>query len=467
MIARILPALNTPAAMTHDNAGILATETIRRGLVSRLLLLGGSLAFIWLIAESVTVLAFIVAVVTTSFGVIIAADILLRREAVRRHTADLFVLLTLIGLIAANLSGGLSTLTGTSESLEGQLPLFLGISFYALQVAGVGYDVLRGHICRPRFLDYLVFVLLCFKFYSGPLERAVDLDRIVNRTRTLTLDLVWEGFGWVVLGFFFKFVIANPIVTLIDLDTYDPLSTVFVASVAELRIYFDFAGYSFMAVGLAKFAGIDLLLNFRQPLYAPNIAEFWRRWHVSIGRWLRHYAYLPLKDAVKRRGIPTPLVAPSVFFISALWHGATFNFALWGTIHAAAFLLYTQILSKRNWPPLLGHTALISLLIFVRLLYIDADSHRLAGKLLAFGDTRAWSGSAQALTQRFVGLSSSVWLALGLAVVVLVLEPISARIYRTLDYAIFRSVIAVAVMMILIFALARVQSEAIFVYARN
>lgn len=374
----------------------------------------------------------------------------------------------MLALIVSNMSGALSTLTGTSDSLGGQLPILLGISFYALQVAGVGSDTLRGEIARPSLLDYLIFVLLGFKFYSGPLERAIDLDRIVNRVPPLTLDRVWDGFTWTLLGFFMKFVIANPLVALIQLDTVSPIATFSVAAMAELRIYFDFAGYSFMAVGLAKLAGIELTNNFRQPLYAPNIRDFWHRWHVSLGQWLRQYIYFPIRDAMRRREMSTRFLAPSVFFVSALWHGFTFNFALWGIIHATVFFLYVRVLSKRRWHPLLGHAAILLLLIFVRLIYIDADAGRLAGKLAAFGDFDAWRvglAGLRSLDLAHIPLRPAI--ATGLALVFLALEGISERRYGTIDYRLFRGIGAVIIILPLILLLLYEQPDAIFVYARH
>jgi D-alanyl-lipoteichoic acid acyltransferase DltB (MBOAT superfamily) len=343
-----------------------------------------------------------------------------------------------------------------------------GHQFYALQMTGVASDVLRGNITRPPLLDYLLFVLLGFKFYSGPLERAIDLDRLINRVPSLTLDRAWEAFSWTLLGFFMKFVVANPLVAMINLETTNPIATFWVATVAELRIYFDFAGYSFMAVGLAKFAGIDLTNNFMQPLYAPNIREFWHRWHITLGRWLRHYFYVPLRDGIRARQWPTMLVAPSVFFISALWHGVTFNFALWGLIHAAAFFFYVQVLARRSWPPLLGHLTLLLLLIFVRLLYIDEDAVRLGGKLLDFGSASAWrSGFIDIAQLNLATVSPRSLIAIGLALIFLLLEPISARRYGTLDYRLFRTLPAMALILGLTILFVYEQPEAIFVYARH
>lgn len=326
----------------------------QRTTASKIGLLLGSLAFIWMIAGSWQTPALILCAIVVGFIGIAFTDQIIRRDDRRARAAGAAVTLIMLGLIAANISGVLSTLTGSVDSLDGQLPILLGVSFYALQVAGVASDVLRNLIARPQLLDYLVFVLLGFKFYSGPFERGIDLDEIVNHVAPASIDRTWTGFSWALLGFFMKFVIANPITKLIDLNTSDPVATTFVAFLSEVRIYFDFAGYSFMAVGLAKLAGIDLTNNFAQPFYASNIREFWYRWHISLGQWLRHNIYTPARDACRAHQIPTTLLAPAIFFVSALWHGATFNFLLWGIIHATAFFLFVRVLHKYRWHPALG-----------------------------------------------------------------------------------------------------------------
>lgn len=448
---------------------MLSDDTVQyRSIASKLGLLCGSIIFIYLVAGSVQVVGFILSLVVAGFGLIAILDNIFVGEVARRRAAAMLVCLIFIALVMANVMGGLSTLTGTQASLEGQLPLLLGISFYALQIAGIGSDLLRGLIPRPALLDYLVFILLGFKFYSGPLERGIDLDRVVNQKQEFNAARAWESFSWIVLGFFMKYVIANPLAMLIDVNAIDPLSNIFVATIAEFRIYFDFAGYSFMAVGLAKLAGIELTVNFRQPLSSPNITIFWRRWHVSFGRYLWHYFYSPMKESANRRNISTQWIAPSIFVASALWHGATFNFALWGALHAAAFLLYTRLLSKAKWPPVVGHTVILLLLIFARMLCIDPDTARLYGKLLNFFDPLSWRGSADMLLARIgevIGFKHGIVLLM--AVIFLVLEPLSERIYHTLDYTLFRTVTGVTLMLLLIFAFAHQEPNAIFVYARN
>ncbi len=440
----------------------------RRSLLSKCALLALSITLIWLIAGAWEILAFILAVVTAGWVAILLGDRYLDGERARKFAAGAAVAASMAAIIGANVSGLLGTLTGTAATLQNQWPVLLGVTFYALQVGGVASDVLRRTIARPPLLDYLVFILLGFKFYSGPLERATDLDRIVNQVEARTADAVWEGFSWTLLGIFMKFVIANPMSELIELNTVDPVATLAVATVAELRIYFDFAGYSFMALGLARLAGIELTNNFRQPLFAANLPDFWHRWHASFGNWLRQYIYFPLRDAMRERQIPTRLLAPSIFMVSAIWHGGTVNFAIWGAVHAFAFWLFVTTLSKRRWSPFAAHGSVIALLIFVRLLYIDADTGRLFGKLADFADPAAWQTGIASLSAITAStFPARALLAVGLSLVFILLEWVSIRRYATHDYRLFRTLPAMAIILILTLLLVYHSPTAIFVYARN
>jgi len=440
----------------------------RRSLPSKCALLALSVGLIWLIASDWQIVVFILTMVTSAWVAIAIGDRLLLRDRARAIAAGVSIAGAMAAIIGTNVSGLLGTLTGTAATLQNQWPVLLGITFYALQAGGVASDVFRRTIVRPALIDYLVFILLGFKFYSGPLERATDLDRIVNHVDARTADVVWEGFSWVLLGVFMKFVIANPMAELIILNTGDPISTLAVATVAELRIYFDFAGYSFMALGLARLAGIELTNNFRQPLFAANLPDFWHRWHASFGNWLRQYIYFPLRDAMRERQMPTRLLAPSVFMVSAIWHGGTVNFAIWGAVHAFAFWMFVAVLSKRRWSALAAHLSIVTLLIFVRLLYIDADTERLFAKLTQFVDLGAWQSGIAVLSK----LTTSTFpkralFAIGLSLAFILLEWVSIRRFGTHDYQLFRSLPAMAVILVLTVLFVHHSPSAIFVYARN
>ena len=445
-----------------------ATLASRRSLPSKCGLLALSIGLIWLIASDWQIVVFILTMVTSAWIAIAIGDRLLLRDRARAVAAGASIAGAMAAIVGANVSGLLGTLTGTAATLQNQWPVLLGITFYALQVGGVASDVFRRTIVRPALIDYLVFILLGFKFYSGPLERATDLDRIVNHVDARTADVVWDGFSWVLLGVFMKFVIANPMAELIVLNAENPISTLAVATVAELRIYFDFAGYSFMALGLARLAGIELTNNFRQPLFAANLPDFWHRWHASFGNWLRQYIYFPLRDAMRERQLPTRLLAPSVFMVSAIWHGGTVNFAIWGAVHAFAFWLFVAVLSKRRWSALAAHGSIVTLLIFVRLLYIDADTERLFAKLAQFVDLGAWqAGIADMSTLTISTFPKRALLAIGLSIAFILLERVSIRRFGTHDYQLFRSLPTMAVILVLTVLFVHHSPSAIFVYARN
>lgn len=456
------------AGMPPNQIAHAAPLDNRRSLTSKCMLLALSIALIWLIANDLQIVLFILTMVTGAWVAIAICDRLLLRDRVRAIAAGLSIAGTMAAIIGANVSGLLGTLTGSAATLQNQWPVLLGITFYALQVGGVASDVLRRTIVRPALIDYLTFILLGFKFYSGPLERATDLGRIVNHVDARTADVVWDGFSWVLLGVFMKFVIANPMAELIILDTEDPISTLAVATAAELRMYFDFAGYSFMALGLARLAGIELTNNFRQPLFARNLPDFWRRWHASFGNWLRQYIYFPLRDAMRERQMPTRLLAPSIFMVSAIWHGGTVNFAIWGAVHAFAFWMFVAVLSKRHWSALAAHGSIVLLLIFARLLFIDADTGRLFAKLAQFVDLGAWQAGIAVISMLTAStFPKRAMLAIGLSIAFILLEWVSIRRFGTHDYRLFRSLPAMSVILVLTVLFVHHSPSAIFVYARN
>jgi len=434
--------------------------------LSKFVLLAASLGFIWAISGSPWVAVFVLFAVSCAYIVIGLGDYLTADQVSRDRLAALFIIASLTGLTIGNLTGAIGVLTGGQASLAGQWPVTLGLSFYALQVAGVASDVLRRSIRLPKYADFLVFILLGFKFYSGPIERATDLERIVNEVARLSTARAWEGFSYAILGFFMKYVLADPLATLINLDTATPVATLGVAAIAELRIYFDFAGYSFMAYGLAIFAGIDLTINFRQPFQAPNIREFWRRWHVGLGSWLHRYVYSPTRDALRARQVPTNFVALVTFGFSAVWHGVTFNYALWLLVHAAAFLMFVRIFSKRRWPRLLGLMSFVLLLVLARLLSIDSDAPRLIAKLTAFADPAAWREGFGAIAAVPGALTRSQIVTVALATLFLGLEALSARLYGSIDYRLFRTRLGLGVILLLTVLLLQHQPNGNFVYAR-
>ncbi|RMF23786.1 MAG: MBOAT family protein, partial [Cyanobacteria bacterium J083] len=189
-----------------------------------------------------------------------------------------------------------------------------------------------------KFVDYVNFVAFFPQIVAGPIERRSTLFPQIEAFRfKFTVDNFLEGFRWISLGMFMKFVLADNLFPYIDLKIADnPWGVWFYAFLFTLRIYFDFAGYSFVAVGIAKFLGVRLTINFLAPYTSVSINEFWRRWHITLSNWFRDYVFLPLMGSKKHWAA---LFLFLTFTLSGFWHGAAWNFIIWGAYHGALLLV--------------------------------------------------------------------------------------------------------------------------------
>ncbi|MGK7944386.1 MAG: MBOAT family protein, partial [Microcystaceae cyanobacterium] len=197
-----------------------------------------------------------------------------------------------------------------------------GVSFYTFQMVSFVVDSLVARKKKPiGFLDYINFVAFFPQIVAGPIERRRDLfPQIENFRFKFTADNFENGLKWISLGLFMKFVLADNIAPFIDVSVADnPWAIWFFTFLFTLRIYFDFAGYSFVAVGLASFLGIKLTLNFLAPYTSQSINEFWRRWHITLSTWFRDYVFLPLMGSNKKWA---PFYLFLTFTLSGFWHGA-------------------------------------------------------------------------------------------------------------------------------------------------
>ncbi|MBU6399968.1 MAG: MBOAT family protein [Verrucomicrobia bacterium] len=223
----------------------------------------------------------------------------------------------------------------------------VGISFYTFQKVAFVIDTLAFHEPLPALLDYLNFAGFFPQIVAGPIERRRDLLPQMERFRfRWDPEAIDEGAGWVALGLFFKCALADNLATYFDASSVTNPYLIWLANgVFGLRIYYDFAGYSLIAVGLGRALGIRLTLNFLSPYCATSATEFWRRWHVTLSQWFRDYVYIPMG------GGRTPVWAWNVavvFVASGIWHGAGWNFVLWGALHAL-FLITNR--RCKNWIP--------------------------------------------------------------------------------------------------------------------
>ena len=219
----------------------------------------------------------------------------------------------------------------------------VGISFYTFHGMSYVFDIYRG-LRKPvsNFIDYAVFVCFFPLLVAGPIERANHLLPQVQAPRTFRYQQAVEGAKLVLWGLFKKAVIADSLAVMVDdiFDNYSShggLSLVLGAIGFSFQIYADFSGYSDIAIGTAKLFGFELLTNFRFPYFSRDIAEFWRRWHISLSSWFRDYLYVPLGGSREGK-LKTVRNTFVIFLVSGFWHGASWNFIVWGGIHACGFL---------------------------------------------------------------------------------------------------------------------------------
>lgn len=246
---------------------------------------------------------------------------------------------------------------GLKEStLDIILPV--GISFYTFQALGYMIDVYRGDIkAEKNFISYALFVSFFPQLVAGPIERSGNLLKQVKGITdkpSWNFEKVTRGLLVMLWGYFMKLVIADRAAILVDevFDSYymmEGVALLFGAVLFLVQLYCDFASYSAIAIGAAGILGIDLMQNFAAPFFSKSISEFWRRWHISLSSWLRDYIYIPLggNRCSKSRYYLNTMIT---FFISGLWHGASWHFVFWGVLHGGMIVI-GDILKpvKKKW----------------------------------------------------------------------------------------------------------------------
>jgi D-alanyl-lipoteichoic acid acyltransferase DltB (MBOAT superfamily) len=252
---------------------------------------------------------------------------------------------------AIQFSHGFKLLGLHANPLLLNIALPIGISFYTFHGMSYVFDIYRGKqkpVCN--FIDYAVFVSFFPLLVAGPIERANHLLPQVQKKRHFNYTRFVEGCRLMLWGMFKKVVIADSLSGIVDdmfnnYHYYNGVSLIFGAIVFSFQIYGDFSGYSDIAIGTAKLFGFELLSNFKYPYFSRDIAEFWRRWHISLSSWFRDYLYIPLGGSKqgKLKAVRNIFV---IFLVSGFWHGASWNFITWGCIHACGFL--PLLLFNRN-----------------------------------------------------------------------------------------------------------------------
>lgn len=310
----------------------------------------------------------------------------------RRHRRLAMVLAVLcnLGLLgvfkyADMFVGAADGLLGLGLPLPG-LGLPVGISFFTFQALSYVVDVYRGEVEPER--NYAV-VLLYISFFpqliAGPIVKYHDIAREL-RDRRATVDDVAVGLRRFCVGLAKKVMVANAMAA--AADHYFGAAPADLNAVAAwvgavaymLQIYFDFSGYSDMAIGLGRMFGFHFKENFNYPYVSTSIQEFWRRWHISLSTWFKEYLYIPLGG--NRKGTGRTMVNKlTVFLLCGLWHGASWTFVLWGLVHGL-FLMMERVVPVRRLPKALGHIYCL-LVVCLAFVLFRADTVAQAGTYLA------------------------------------------------------------------------------------
>lgn len=253
----------------------------------------------------------------------------------------------------------------------------VGISFYTFQMMSYVIDVYRGHVkAQKNIITLAVYIAMFPQLIAGPIVRYKDIE-IALGSRIHSLTKISLGIRRFAIGLGKKVIIANTLGSLAAQykATNEP-STIYVwlyAIAVALQIYYDFSGYSDMAIGLGKILGFELPENFNYPYISRSVTEFWRRWHMTLGTWFRDYLYIPLggNRVGKARWFLNIII---VWMVTGLWHGASWNYVIWG-LYFAVFLIIEKLVLNRylNGVHILGHIYLIATILFGFVIF-DGDS---------------------------------------------------------------------------------------------
>jgi D-alanyl-lipoteichoic acid acyltransferase DltB (MBOAT superfamily) len=223
----------------------------------------------------------------------------------------------------------------------------IGISFYTFQTLSYTIDVYRHRIApTTSLLDFAVFVAYFPQLVAGPIERAANLLPQIAKPRRIKIEQVNTGFFLILWGYFKKVVVADNCALIVEqvfnnyMD-YQGLDIVIGTLAFAVQIYGDFSGYSDIARGISRLMGIELMINFKLPYFALSPSDFWRRWHISLSSWLKDYLYIPL-GGNRKGSTRTYLNLLIVMLLGGLWHGAGWNFVIWGAFHGLILMIYRK-----------------------------------------------------------------------------------------------------------------------------
>ena len=294
--------------------------------------------------------------------------------------------LTLLGLFkyADFFISSFNAVTGLSIPLL-RLALPVGISFYTFQSLSYTIDVYRGKVpAQKNLVSFGAYVALFPQLIAGPIVRYVDVARELD-SRTHSWADACDGIRRFLIGFSKKIILADNFALLMKLFRESNEKSVLFywmyAIAFTLNIYFDFSGYSDMAIGLGRIFGFRFIENFNYPYLSKSVTEFWRRWHMSLGSWFRDYVYIPMggNRVPKLRWVFNIL---TVWMLTGLWHGASWNFVLWGLMFAVLLLIEKWVPQLQKLPSWARH-GYVLFLVMIRFVLFNAENLSQAGTDIA------------------------------------------------------------------------------------
>ena len=348
--------------------------------------------FFYAWGEPVYVLLMIASILTNFvFGIFIESELIKEKRAVRRAlfiSAVVFNILILgffkyYGFLAENINALFNADIAYSE-----LPLPIGISFYTFQVLSYVIDVYLGKVRLQRNpVSFALYVTMFPQLIAGPIVRYSDIESQLEQ-RNVSASKFGEGAQRFIQGLGKKVLIANSMGALWDITQAMDMTGISVFSAwlgiiaYTFQIYFDFSGYSDMAIGLGKMFGFEFMENFDHPYVSRSVTEFWRRWHISLGTWFREYVYIPLggNRCSRIRQIRNIM---AVWMLTGLWHGASWNFVVWGIYYGCLLLIEKFFLKKSidNAPAIISHVYCMLAVIIGWVLFASRDIESAAAYL--------------------------------------------------------------------------------------
>lgn len=355
------------------------------------------------------------------------------------------------------------------QSLDLNIILPVGISFYTFQTLSYTIDIYRGRLEPTKdAVAFFTFVSFFPQLVAGPIERAKHLLPQFNELKKFDDALAANGFRQLLWGFFAKIAVADSVAPIVDTifehHTNLGAGTLLLGAILfSIQIFGDFAGYSNIAIGTAAILGFDLMQNFNMPYFSRNIREFWTRWHISLSTWFRDYVYIPLggNRCSKTRHAFNILFT---FIISGLWHGANWTFLIWGVLHGLLYLITKPFSNKtvtdkiqfRQWPSILITFALVTLaFVFFRANNFTQAIDYLSG-------ITSWQSGDPIL--QWIGIKK-IFPAIFFTLVLIGVEWIQRNKKHGLDLAFVKPAFRHAIYYLVIFAiLFAFQTDRIFIY---